>query len=131
MHFCSQLFEDLAKKYDYGIRCLNIKIFRMLVRIRLYRSDVNTLGSKTPTFFFFFWIGKIYPLYIWYFLVNCYSFSKTLKPLHQFKWLLFSPHPPKYSAVMSCTTQPAPFFSVVSKVFYHSLQRVGACQISL
>lgn len=23
MHSCSQLFEDLAKEYDYGIRCLN------------------------------------------------------------------------------------------------------------
>lgn len=27
------------------------------------------------------------------FLVNKYSFSKILKPLHPFKWLLFSPHP--------------------------------------
>lgn len=80
MHSRSQLFEDLTKRYDYGVRCLNSRnVSDAGVCQTLSRSDVNTLGSKGPTFFFFFFlIEKIYPLYIWYFWVNKYNFSKIL-----------------------------------------------------
>lgn len=100
------------------VRCLNSRnICDISVCQTLFKSDVNMMGSKGLTFFF------RYILFVCMkFLVLTYSFSRILKTLYPFKWLLFSPAPQILSGhelhhpVSGCPFLPSGFSGIFSQL---------------